>query len=131
MINSILEALRQPGSPFFNLTFSNGKYSTELRESYYSGCFPDKDFTFDVSNNKVLANIDASGTVKHLVIYRGCYSVDDIPGVWIAKDFSDSGPFAFSIRVGETVTRPADGATDFSTSLRTISSLVFVSRRVA
>lgn len=84
---------------FFNVTVENGHYSTTNEESYYGKKLPDETFSYDVSNNKVLANLDEFGTVKLISFYRNSYIADDIPGVWVCKDFGQAGPLSFGLEV--------------------------------
>lgn len=85
---------------YFNVTVENGIYSTTNRESYYGKKLPDETFSYDVSNNKVLANLDEFGTVKLISFYRNHYAADDIPGVWVCKDFGQAGPLYFGLEIG-------------------------------
>ncbi|MCK4601187.1 MAG: hypothetical protein KAU28_01890, partial [Phycisphaerae bacterium] len=61
---------------------------------------PDKYLMFDVCNNKVLATVELNGTVKHFATYRDCYASDSLaPGIWWYKDFSQTGPYAYTIEI--------------------------------
>ncbi|MFQ7528056.1 MAG: hypothetical protein ACLRMN_11190 [Mediterraneibacter gnavus] len=44
-------------NPFFQVKVKDGKYSTENQVSYYGKKLPDDTFSFDVSNQKVQANL--------------------------------------------------------------------------
>lgn len=102
--SSIEEALSGPVSGFFWLLYSRESIEYGNKESYYGRKICDERLTFDVSNNKVLANIDIRGTIKSFVTYRHSYPADDnLPGVWWHKDFTQSGPYFYSIQMdGET-----------------------------
>lgn len=60
MFSSVSELLNQELNPFFNVLVRKGKYSTTNNISYYKDKLPDPDFTFDISNNKLLCNMDES-----------------------------------------------------------------------
>lgn len=44
-------------------------------------------FSFEVSNQKVQANLDEFGTIRHITFFHGNYLMESKPGVWGAKDF--------------------------------------------
>ena len=73
MFSSVSELLNQELNPFFNVLVRKGKYSTTNNISYYKDKLPDSDFTFDISNNKLLCNMDEFGTIRQLTSYRNCY----------------------------------------------------------
>ena len=58
-----------------------GKYSTENQVSYYGKKLPDDTFSFDVSNQKVQANLDEFGTIRHITFFHGNYLMESKPGV--------------------------------------------------
>lgn len=99
MYSNIKEIISVTKNPYFSVSYDNGEYCCGNKESYYSKKFPAEFFSYDVSNNKVLANIDEFGVLKQITFYRSCYVNDDIPGVWIAKDFSTSGSFYYKIKL--------------------------------
>ncbi|MDD3172724.1 MAG: hypothetical protein PHF63_03555 [Herbinix sp.] len=94
------EVLKEQVNPFFCISVKDGDYECGNKESYYAKKFPDETFSYDVSNCKVLANMNEFGTLKSVTFYRNSYSCDDIPGVWIAKDFGQEGPFFYRIKIG-------------------------------
>ena len=99
---SIKEALEQPQSEHFWVSTDGGKIKTGNRQSFYSNLLDDH-LTFDISNNKVMANMDRRGCIKHISMFRDCYYADYAPGIWVFKDYSTTGPYAFSISIdGET-----------------------------
>ncbi len=100
MYHNFKEVLENKKNPFFHITVENGEYRTENGESYYAAKLPDETFSYDVSNNKVLANLDEFGTVKLISFYRSHYTADDIPGVWVCKDFGQAGPFYYGLEIG-------------------------------
>lgn len=100
----IRDIIQEPVNPFFSVSVRDGQYTCGSRESYYAERFPDETFSYDVSNNKVLANVDEFGTVRQVTFYRSCYTCDDIPGVWVSKEFGQAGPFSFGLSVeGERI----------------------------
>ncbi len=99
IITSIKDMVHAPVNPFFSVAVKDGQYECGNRESYYAKKLPDDTFSYDISNNKVLANADEFGTLKTVTFYRGCYTCDDIPGVWVSKDFGQAGPFYFRLTV--------------------------------
>ena len=104
MMTTIKDMVHAPVNPFFSVAVKDGKYECGNRESYYAKKLPDETFSYDISNNKVLANTDEFGTLKTVTFYRGCYTCDDIPGVWVSKDFGQAGPFCFGMTIeGEAV----------------------------
>jgi len=95
--STIEEALAAPKSRFFGVTYRDGKYAAHDSKSFFGKRIPDPELTFDVTNNKVLANLDLDGTIKFLTVYRGNYYSDNIPGVWVCKEYARTGPFAFGL----------------------------------
>lgn len=98
---SVEEALSQPLSKYFWISREDTQVRCGNRDSFYSKSIFDKDLTFDISNNKVLANVSVNGFIKHLSVYRKSYEVDSIPGVWYFKDFTKTGPYYLSLKIGE------------------------------
>ena len=99
--DSIGAALNGPTNELFWVEFADGKATCGHADSLYAAKIPDKYLTFDVGNNKVLANLQLNGAVKHFSCYRNCYAADPMaPGIWWYKDFMQSGPFAFALDLG-------------------------------
>jgi hypothetical protein len=96
---SIKEALSQSISEHFWISYRDGSYETGDKRSFYSKLQSKDELTFDISNNKVLANIGINGTIKYITFYRSSYRADIIPGVWVRKDFSKTGPYSFSVKL--------------------------------
>jgi len=97
---SIEAALAGPTSRLFWVEVADGKATCGHADSFYAEKIPDKYLTFDVSNNKVLANLELNGTVKHFATYRDCYASDSqAPGIWWYKDFSQTGPYAYAVEI--------------------------------
>lgn len=98
---AIEEALSSETGKFFWAGIADGKSDCGDHESYLGKMIPDEHITFDVSNNKVLAHMDIKGSVKSFTSYRRSYPSDNwLPGIWWCKDFSQSGPYSFSLRIG-------------------------------
>lgn len=76
LYNAILSAV----NPYFYLKVKEGQTETGNRESYYGKIPQDDRCTFDISNNKILINMEQFGKIKAANFYRGCYLTDDIPG---------------------------------------------------
>lgn len=59
--------------------------------------------TFDIGNNKVLANVGPAGELRFLTIYRDSYRGASHPsgwsGVWTGKDSSSYGPYSFRLQL--------------------------------
>ena len=66
-------------NPFFQVKVKDGKYSTENQVSYYGKKLPDDTFSFDVSNQKVQANLDEFGTIRHITFFHGNYLMESKP----------------------------------------------------
>lgn len=100
---SISEAVQAPTSRYFWVSCNEGEVSCGNPTSYFAKNPFDEHLTFDIGNNKVLANVSLNGSIKYLSFYRSSYPVDDIPGVWWHKDFSRTGPYKYSIQIGESL----------------------------
>ena len=88
MKNKLYNALFSELNPYFYIKVKDGRSETGNKESYYGKIPRDDRCTFDISNNKVLVHMGESGKIKAANFYRDCYPADDIPGVWMHKDFS-------------------------------------------
>ena len=86
-------AILSSANPYFYLKVKEGQTETGNKESYYGKIPQDDRCTFDISNNKILINMEQFGKIKAANFYRGCYLTDDIPGVWMHKDFSSVSLF--------------------------------------
>ncbi|GJM78861.1 hypothetical protein HMSSN139_13570 [Paenibacillus sp. HMSSN-139] len=98
---SISEALALPRSRFFGVVYENGRYAANDEVSFFGLKLPDPELTFDISNNKTLVNVNMNGSIKYVTVYNGQYASDNIPGVWMCKDFRKTGPYAFGLKLGE------------------------------
>lgn len=106
---SIEDFIYTERNEFFNLKIENGEYYSSLNESYYSNKFPDDTFSYDISNNKVVANITEFGDIRHISFYHSCYYCDDIPGVWACKDFTQHDNFYFEIKINGKLNNLSEG----------------------
>ena len=99
--SAIQEALSQPTSPFFWLSHDHGHFETGDPVSFYSKSdLTDDDLSFDIANNKVLANVAKNGSINRLVFYHGNAQVDSFfPGMWLKKLYTQEGPFSFGIQI--------------------------------
>lgn len=93
MSDKLYNAILSSANPYFYLKVKEGQTETGNRESYYGKIPQDDRCTFDISNNKILINMEQFGKIKAANFYRGCYLTDDIPGVWMHKDFSSVSLF--------------------------------------
>ena len=114
-------------NPFFQVKVKDGKYSTENQVSYYGKKLPDDTFSFDVSNQKVQANLDEFGTIRHITFFHGNYLMESKPGVWVAKDFVQEHQLSVSVKWnGQTYKICGDGSGRKSVS--TLQALFSVGR---
>ncbi len=116
-IKTIQEALSLPRSQHFWVSHRNGQFDSGDPTSFFSDRLPDEKLTFDLSNNKVLANVGMNGVLQQLTIYRSSYYADHIPGVWVFKDFSTAGPFSFRINMEQEWIDLNEARCDWKTSL--------------
>ena len=119
--NTIGAALQQPWGKAFWIERKAGKYRMGDTASKFFGNTDFADLTFDISNNKALANVGVQGTIQHLTIYRDSYRVtshpDNLPGVWMAKDNSSFGPYSYKLQIGSETYDLAKVDWDFRTGL--------------
>jgi hypothetical protein len=91
-LKNIGDAVSRPWGKLFLIERTNDKNRMGDKASRFYDNLNFDDLTFDISNNKVLANVGVQGAVKNLTIYRDSYRVtghpDSLPGVWMAKDNS-------------------------------------------
>ncbi|HYK88861.1 MAG TPA: hypothetical protein VE398_08830 [Acidobacteriota bacterium] len=118
---NIRELLARPWGKMFWIERVNGGYRMGDSASKYSNNLSFEHLTFDISNNKVLANMGVQGTLKNLTIYRGSYGVIGTPsslaGVWMAKDNTSFGPYSFKLHIAEETYDLANVNWDFRTGL--------------
>jgi len=101
-IDSMGTALRQSQSKLFWIERKAGRYTMGDPVSYYSRTADFAELTFDIGNAKCLANVTMLGAIKTLTVYRDAYRAccdpnKGWPGVWVAKDSSSFGPYAYAL----------------------------------
>ena len=107
--NSIKEALSKPWGKMFYIERINGIYKMGDTLSHFDKNKNFEALTFDISNNKILANVGVQGTIKNLTVFRDTYFANcsesssltggSWPGVWTAKDNSSYGPYSFTLEM--------------------------------
>ncbi|WP_060861138.1 hypothetical protein [Paenibacillus riograndensis] len=97
---TISEALSQSKSSSFGVVYKNGKFTANDPLSFFGRKLPDPELTFDTANNKILVNVHMNGSIKNVTVYNGSYYSDNIPGVWMCKDFREAGPYAYCLELG-------------------------------
>ena len=99
----VAEAIGRPWGKLFWIERRNGQYRMGDPGSRYAHNSDFEHLTFDISNNKVLANVGVQGELKSLTIYRDSYGVSgypvSLPGVWMAKDNSTFGPYSYTLHL--------------------------------
>jgi len=99
------QALSQPWGNLFWIERKDGKYRMGDSQSDFNNNLDFEHLTFDVSNNKVLANMTLNGTLKNVTIYRDSYHMTCAPGklngVWSGKDNASYGPYSYRIEIGD------------------------------
>lgn len=102
---SIKEILNLKWSERFYFESDGSSYTFGNPKSFMQNDNNTADITFDISNNKVLANMDVNGALKGVTIFRETYRVNEKPeywpGVWLHKDFSAFGPYSFEIYINK------------------------------
>ena len=119
-------------NPFFQVKVKDGKYSTENQVSYYGKKLPDDTFSFDISNQKVQANLDEFGTIRHITFFHGNYLMESKPGVWVAKDFVQEHQLSISVKWNGQTEKLCEHTkyveTDLAENLSTLQALFSVGR---
>ncbi len=95
---NIVEFLQTPPGPFFGIERLAGVWRTFDPESHFASTTDRDKITFDVSNGTMLANMGANGALRTVSAYRNGYRATTTgwPGVWMAKDCSTYGSYAFT-----------------------------------
>jgi len=125
--NSVKSLLERPWSHLFYIERVNGEYKMGDTISHFNNNRDFEALTFDISNNKVLANVSLRGSVKNLTFYRdsyfaNCSQVAEVtkrswPGVWAAKDNSSYGPYNFTMEINGAIHNLDSVDWDFKTGL--------------
>ena len=117
----VAEAIGRPWGKLFWIERRNGQYRMGDPGSRYAHNSDFEHLTFDISNNKVLANVGVQGELKSLTIYRDSYGVagfpESLPGVWMAKDNSTFGPYSYTLHLQGEAHDLAGVDWDFRTGL--------------
>lgn len=120
-LSSIEQVVALPQSRSFWLERRGGVYQQGDAQSHFAANRDYTHLTFDIGNNKVLANLDHHGTLKTLTIYRDSYRAACQPegwsGVWTAKDSSSFGPYSFTLTIDGDTFDLADVDWDLRTGL--------------
>jgi hypothetical protein len=112
------EAIREPWGKLFWIERKAGKYRMGDPASHFNANRDFKHLTFDIGNNKALANVGVQGTIKKVTIYRDSYWGNcNLPGVWTAKDTSCFGPYSYIVDIGGQAYDLATVDWDFRTGL--------------
>lgn len=102
---NINEAFEANCSEYFFVSSDGKEVMGGDKISFYNNVNNLEFLTFDISNNKILANINPNGSIKSITAYRNYYSTNADsscwPGVWTYKDYSSFGPYSLSIRVND------------------------------
>ena len=95
------DAIRQPWGKLFWIERKAGSYRMGDAASHFNANRDFKHLTFDIGNNKALANVGVQGAIKKVTIYRDAYWGNcNLPGVWTAKDSSCFGPYSYVVEIG-------------------------------
>ena len=100
---TINEVIYSPKHPFFNAELNDGNVTTSNEYSYYRNIPDVKGLTFDVSNQKTLANLDVCGTIQTLTFYRENLLTEEKPGVWVNKQLSQTNSLSLKVEVNGIV----------------------------
>ncbi len=96
-------ALQQRWGEMFRMERKAGVWTQGDTFSHFHSNKNFEHLTFDIGNNKVLANVGPLGELKYLTIYRDSYRGASHPsgwsGVWTGKDSSSYGPYSFRLQM--------------------------------
>ena len=117
-------------NPNFNISFINKKFKTTNNFSYFKNNLNERisSFSYDVSNQKVLGNIDVYGEVKQLNFFQGNFYVEQKPGVWVHKQYTVSKNLHFAVAINGKNIKFTDQNHDFDTDLIADSLPRFIHR---
>lgn len=105
---SFREVLKSPWSRMFWVERCSEGYKFGDPQSLMKNNSCLEHLTFDIGNNRCLANMGVNGTIKYLTIYRYTYRANESqsrgwPGVWLHKDFSCFGSYYFKLKIGDDI----------------------------
>lgn len=95
--------MNQKTNPYFQLQVEAGQYTTKNSISYYRHKLPDAGLSYDVSNQKVLANLNVFGNLKTLTFYQQNVLTEEKPGVWVNKQLTQTQDVSFEVTVNQQV----------------------------
>lgn len=101
--------MKQKTNPYFQLQIEKGHYTTKNTISYYRGNLSHEGLTYDVSNQKVLANLDVFGNLETLTFYQQNFLTEEKPGVWVNKQLIQTQNISFTVTVNQVVYQLDDG----------------------
>ncbi len=104
--NTIDELLNLPWSEHFWFSKSGDQVTFGDDSSLMKNDRNYADISFDIGNNRALANVDVDGSIKDLTIFRSTYRANECetrhwPGVWLHKDFTCFGNYNFKLKIGD------------------------------
>jgi len=118
LYKSVNEVIRQPWGKFFWIERRSGTYRFGDSASHFCAVQDFTHLTFDIGNNKALANVGVQGSIKKVTLYRDSYFGDCfLPGVWTGKDITCFGPYSYTVEIGGRVLDLATLDWDFRTGL--------------
>lgn len=95
----ISKVINSPKHPFFNIELREGTTITTNNYSYYRNVDNTSGLTFDVSNQKTLANVDVQGNVQTLTFYQSNSLTEEKPGVWVNKQLAQTTNLFLTVKV--------------------------------
>lgn len=107
-MRELRDLLEEPIAPFNHVYFRNGRIFTRNSMSFYHNAADDQALTFDVGNQKVLANISITGGIDHLTFYRENHFTEEKPGVWVNKTLAQSSHLKLMLKVNGQLRRLND-----------------------
>lgn len=93
--------MKQKTNPYFQLQIDAGQYTTKNAISYYRNKLPDTGLSYDVSNQKTLANLDVFGNLQTLTFYQQNFLTEEKPGVWVNKQLTQTQNVSFEVKVNQ------------------------------
>lgn len=92
-----------PQNSVFNLNASKGQFFTTNQTSYFAPKIntTSDTFSYDVSNQRALGNLDVFGEIKQLTFFQGNCFVEQKPGVWVHKQATTTNDLHFTIKINQ------------------------------
>lgn len=85
--------------PSFNAELSDENVTISDGYSYYRNAPDIEGLIFDVSSQKILANLDVRGAARTLIFYRENLLTKEKSGVWVNKQFSQTNSLPLKVEV--------------------------------